>query len=56
MIKSDDKKRARVNCMRDLLYRLPYDGKDEQLITEPDPLIVGRAAAFFPHMKLGTDI
>lgn len=41
IIKSDDKKRARINCMTDFLCRLNYPGKDTDLITTPDPLIVG---------------
>jgi hypothetical protein len=40
-VKSDDKKRARINCMRHLLYTLPYDNKDPEVAVGPDPLIVG---------------
>ena len=40
IIKSDDKKRARLNCMRHFLASLNYDGKDRQTIGEPDPYIV----------------
>lgn len=47
VIKSDDKKRARINCMLDLLDRLPYKEKDKQTAHVPDPLIVGRASDFF---------
>ncbi|MGF1531414.1 MAG: polyphosphate kinase 2 [Puniceicoccaceae bacterium] len=47
VIKSDDKKRARINCMRDILHRLPYDNKDPEVACEPERLIVGRAADFF---------
>ena len=43
VIKSDDKKRARLNCMRHFLSTLDYPDKDEQLVGEPDPLIVGQA-------------
>ena len=39
-IKSDDKKRARVNCMRHFLYSIDYEGKDHDIVTPPDPLIV----------------
>ncbi len=41
IVKSDDKKRARIEAMRHFLYHLPYEGKDEALVHEPDPLIVG---------------
>ncbi len=44
IIKSDDKKRARVNCMRDLLSCLDYDKKDLALAGHPESLIVGRVA------------
>jgi len=43
VIKSDCKKRARLNAMRYLLHRLPYDKKDLERIGPLDPLIVGRA-------------
>ncbi len=42
VIKSDCKKRARLNCMRFLLQRLPYANKDPKVIGSVDPLIVGR--------------
>lgn len=44
VIKSDDKKRARLNCMRHFLSILPYDGKNKQTVRKPDPLIVGASA------------
>lgn len=40
IIKSDDKKRARLNCMRHFLQSLPYAEKDEAVIGELDSLIV----------------
>ena len=43
VIKSDCKKRARLNAMRYVLHRLPYDNKDTERIGPLDPLIVGRA-------------
>ena len=44
IIKSDDKKRARLNCMRHFLSSLPYADKDEAVVGHPDPLIVGTSA------------
>jgi polyphosphate kinase 2 len=41
VIKSDDKKRARLNCMQDFLSRLDYPGKKPEFLHGPDPLIVG---------------
>jgi polyphosphate kinase 2 len=45
VVKSNDKKRARINAMRYLLARFDYDEKDSDVVGEPDPLIVGRALA-----------
>ena len=44
VIKSDDKKRARLNCIRHFLNALDYPGKDFRVAHEPDPLLVGRAS------------
>ena len=44
IVKSDDKKRARLNCMRHLLATLPYADKDTRVVGQPDPLIVGVGA------------
>ncbi len=43
VIKSNDKKRARLNCMLHFLNSLDYPGKDEKLVKAPDPLIVSAA-------------
>ncbi len=42
-IKSNDKKRARVNAIRHFLNQFDYEGKDESVIFDPDPKIVLRA-------------
>ncbi|MCR9247359.1 MAG: polyphosphate kinase 2 [bacterium] len=44
VVKSDCKKRARLNAMRYLLRRMPYAGRDVARIGQTDPLIVGRAS------------
>jgi polyphosphate kinase 2 len=44
VIKSDDKRRARLNCMRYFLSRLDYPDKNKHVVHEPDPLIVGNPA------------
>ena len=43
VIKSNCKKRARLNAMRYVLHKLPYANKDTEQIGNLDPLIVGRA-------------
>ena len=41
IIKSNDKKRARLGAMQHFLSSLPYPNKDPELVNGPDPLIVG---------------
>ena len=41
-IKSNDKKRARLNAMRAFLTRFDYEGKDPDVVRDPDPAIVQR--------------
>lgn len=43
VIKSDDKKRARLNAMRYVLHSLPYTDKDTARIGRVEPLLVGRS-------------
>ena len=45
VIKSNDKKRARINVMRHVLSRFNYENKDHEVVGNPDPLIVGRATS-----------
>ena len=40
VIRSNDKKRARLNCMRHFLSSLDYPDKDETVVQTPDPKIV----------------
>ena len=47
VIKSDCKKRARLNTLRYVLHSLPYTGKDLERIGRLDPLLVGRADLVF---------
>ncbi|WP_299533722.1 polyphosphate kinase 2 [uncultured Streptomyces sp.] len=44
VVKSNDKRRARLEAMRSLLARVDYDAKDTEAVGKPDPLIVGAAA------------
>jgi hypothetical protein len=43
ILKSDCKKRARLNAIRYVLHKLPYTGKAVGKIGPLDPLLVGRA-------------
>ena len=40
-VRSNDKKRGRVEAMRHVLSLFEYDDKDHQVVGIPDPLIVG---------------
>jgi hypothetical protein len=42
-VKSNDKKRGRLNAMRAYLNRFDYEGKDASVVHAPDPLVVKRA-------------
>ncbi|MGF0316226.1 polyphosphate kinase 2 [Nocardia fluminea] len=42
VVKSNDKKRARLNAMRHVLSGFDYDNKDVEIVSTADPLIVGR--------------
>lgn len=44
VIKSDDKKRARLEAMQHFLSTLPYPDKDTRVVHGPDPLIVGTSS------------
>ena len=43
VVRSNDKKRARINAMRYVLAKSDYDDKDHEIVGEPDAQIVGRA-------------
>jgi polyphosphate kinase 2 len=47
VVKSNDKKRARLEVMRHLLHRFPYSDKDPEVVGSPDPLLVGRGTDLF---------
>ena len=44
VVKSNDKKRARLEAMRHVLTLFDYTSKDAEVVGEPDPLIVRSAA------------
>lgn len=47
VVKSDCKKRARLNALRYILHKVPYANKDIDRIGQVDPLLVGRAQTVF---------
>ena len=44
VIKSNDKKRARLEAIRSVLARFRYDDRNDDTVSRPDPLLVGRGA------------
>ena len=47
VVKSNDKKRGRLEAMRHLLSLFDYAGKDAAVVGTPDPLVVGAASDLF---------
>jgi polyphosphate kinase 2 len=44
VVKSNDKKRARLEAIRHVLEQFDYDGKDEEVVSKPDRKIIGPSA------------
>jgi polyphosphate kinase 2 len=55
VIRSDDKRRARLAVIRAILQDTPYDGKDEDLVGRPDPKICGGPEMWTDHSMPGAD-
>ncbi|MEI6858689.1 MAG: polyphosphate kinase 2 [Shewanella sp.] len=53
VIRSDDKKRGRINCMRHFLHQFDYTGKDHDVVGAPDPLIVGSPEQIYEKDERG---
>lgn len=49
VVKSDDKKRARLACIRHFLHNIDYDDKDTSVVYQPDDLIVGSVNKMYPE-------
>jgi polyphosphate kinase len=47
VVKSNDKKRARIEALRYVLSSVPYEGRDDTAVGQPDPLIVGPAPLLY---------
>jgi hypothetical protein len=41
VVKSNDKKRARLEAMRHILEQFDYEGKDGEVVGKPDRKIIG---------------
>jgi polyphosphate kinase 2 len=55
VIKSNDKKRARIAAMRHVLSLFDYANKDPEIATPPDPLILGPASLLVEQTSNGPD-
>jgi hypothetical protein len=49
VVKSNDKKRARLEAIKHILLRFDYDGKDLEVIGEPDMLLIGPPEVLSEH-------
>lgn len=52
VVRSDDKKRARLNAIRYVLEQFEYEGKNHKLITPTDHQIIGSAANIYEPDEL----
>lgn len=55
IVRSNCKKRARLNAMRYVLNKIPYENKNLEKIGPVDPLLVGRAEAIYGSHSLHKD-
>nr|WP_231837145.1 polyphosphate kinase 2 [Candidatus Vesicomyosocius okutanii] len=51
VVKSDDKKRARINCIRHFLYYLNYPNKDTKIVFKPDSKIIGSVSNLYKNKE-----
>ncbi|MEU8134212.1 polyphosphate kinase 2 [Streptodolium elevatio] len=56
VVKSNDKRRARLEAMRSLLAQCDYTSKDTAVVGKPDPLIVGAAETLLEAGEETTDL
>jgi len=56
VVKSNDKKRARLEAMRSLLVRFDYPDRDDEIVGKPDSRIVGAAATLLESGEDDTDL
>ena len=51
VVRSNDKRRARIETIRHVLLDLPYEGRDLDKIGKPDPKIIGQGAGLLKHER-----
>jgi polyphosphate kinase 2 len=49
VVKSNDKKRARLEAIKHVLRKFDYDGKNEEVIGEPDKMLIGPPSELSEH-------
>ena len=49
VVKSNDKKRARINAMRHVLGQFDYGRRDDRIVVATRPLVVGPASTVYEH-------
>jgi polyphosphate kinase 2 (PPK2 family) len=49
VVRSNDKKRARLEAIKHVLLKFDYDGKDSEAIGKPDPALLGPQALLSEH-------
>jgi polyphosphate kinase 2 len=49
VVRSNDKKRARLEAIKHVLLKFDYDGKDPEVIGEPDKALIGPPAVMSEH-------
>jgi polyphosphate kinase len=49
VVKSNDKKRARLEAIKHVLRKYDYEGKDEDVIGEPDMSLIGPPSELSEH-------
>src|SRR6202051_363588 len=49
VIKSNDKKRARLEAMKHILLKFDYEGNNDEVIGKPDPLLIGPPSVLSEH-------
>ena len=49
VVKSNDKKRARLEAIKHILLKFDYEGKDEEVIGKPDRLLIGPPSVLSEH-------
>jgi hypothetical protein len=49
VVKSNDKKRARLQAIRHVLAKFDYEGKDLEVLGEPDKALIGPPSVMSEH-------